>query len=145
MSTTIVQDILKKINYIEAEVEIQKQILFSIPGDQKKEIETIVEKIAKAKNQIIQLREEIKQISPAEYQKIIDIEKGLSQFKELAAQKTFKDVENMTPESPCRLKCQDGSEISYLLKAHEENGDITVLTIEGEVLNFRQDEIVSEE
>ncbi|EKD39250.1 MAG: hypothetical protein ACD_75C00464G0001, partial [uncultured bacterium] len=33
MTKPTVQDILKRINYIEADIDIQKQILFSIPSD----------------------------------------------------------------------------------------------------------------
>ena len=36
------EDLLKKINYIEADLEIQKQILFSIPSANKEEIEKTI-------------------------------------------------------------------------------------------------------
>ncbi len=143
MTQQKVQDLLKKINYIEAEVEIQKQILFSIPNDNKDEIKEVLEKIAEAKNHINQLRKEIKKISPREFQKITDIENGLAQFKEIAATKKFTSIENMTVESACWIKCKSGKEFSCLIKASAENGDITILTADGEVLEFTHDDIVS--
>ena len=143
MTQQKIQDLLKKINYIEAEVEIQKQILFSLPSDHKDEIKEVLEKIAEAKKQINQLREEIENISPGEFQKIINIENGLAQFREIAATKKFIAIENITVESACWIKCKDGKEYSCLIKASAENGDITVLTVDGEVLEFTHDEIVS--
>ena len=71
-----VHEILKKINYLEAEIEIQRQILFSLPGDDRKEMETVVAKIASAKNEIAGLRQELQRLSPEEHQRIISIEKG---------------------------------------------------------------------
>ncbi len=142
MTQQKVQDLLKKINYIEAEVEIQKQILFSIPNDHKDEIKTVIEKIADAKKHINKLREEIGKIAPGEFQKIINIENGLAQFKEIAATRKFTAIENMSVDSACWIKCKDGKEFSCLIKASTENGDITILTVDGEVLAFTRDEIV---
>ncbi len=143
MTHTTVQNLLKKINYIEAEVEIQKQILFSIPSEQEDEIKHVLVKIADAKEQITLLREEIKSISPREYQKIIDIEKGVAKFQEIAATKKFSAVENMTAGTDCTVKCVDERNISCLIKAYEENGDLTILSTKGEVITLKKDEIVS--
>ena len=143
MTQQKIQDLLKKINYIEADVEIQKQILFSIPSDHKDEIKEVLEKIAEAKKHINQLREEIENISPGEFQKIINIENGLAQFREITATKKFTAIENISVESSCWIKCKDGKEYSCLIKASAENGDITVLTVDGEVLEFTHDEIIS--
>lgn len=143
MTHTTVQNLLKKINYIEADVEVQKQILFSIPSDQEDEIKLVLAKIADAKKQITLLREEIKSISPEEYQKIIEIEKGVAKFQEIAATKKFTTVENMTAGIDCTVKCVDERNISCLIKAYEENGDLTILSTKGKVMTFKKNEIVS--
>ncbi len=60
MTNTNIQDLLKKINYIEADIEIQKQILFSIPSDQEPEMEKTITGIAAKKEEIEILRQQIK-------------------------------------------------------------------------------------
>lgn len=44
-----VQELLKRINYIEADMEIQRQILCSIPTADTKEMEKTIKTIAKKK------------------------------------------------------------------------------------------------
>lgn len=136
-----VQDLLKKINYIEAEVEIQKQILFSIPSDNKEEIQQVIEKIAQAKDEISELRSQIKSISPDEYQKIIKIEETAAAFKKLAAEKKFTTVENMSTTEHCSLKLQNGEEVPCLVKASDEDGNWTVITVDGDLCHFSRDDI----
>ncbi len=141
MSTASVQQLLKKINYIEAEVEIQKQILFSIPSDNKEEIEGIVTKIAKAKEEIDGLRAEINTLYPTEYQKMLKIEQAATEFKKLAMDKKFKSVENMTTDQSCSIRLVGGKEIPCLVKACDEDGNWTIITTEGDIQTFSNEEI----
>ena len=94
--TKTVQDLLKKINYIEAEVEIQKQILYSIPSTERDEIEKVLKTIAAAKEDIGILRSEIEQIDPEEFQKLARIEESVAAFKKISSEKEFSTIESMT-------------------------------------------------
>ena len=141
MATTFVQHLLRKINYIEAEVEIQKQILFSIPAEDTEEIERIVAKIAQAKEEIDSLRAQIKDVSPEEHRKILTIEKAVSQFKSLANTTTFTSVESMTNDQHCSIQLLAGDNVSCLVKARDEQGNWTIITTEGEIQKFTKDEI----
>ena len=136
-----VQHLLKKINYIEAEVEIQKQILFSIPADNTNDIEEVITKIANAKGQIDNLRKEIETISPQEYQKILKIEEASEAFKKIAAEKKFTTVESMSTGEKCSILLKDGKEIPCLIKATDEAGNWTVITLDGEIRHFNSDDI----
>ena len=144
MSTSSVQHLLKKINYIEAEVEIQKQILFSLPSDQTEEMEQVVAKIAQAKEEIDVLRAEIKAASPEEYQKILKIEQAAKEFQELATKKKFTSLENMTTDQSCSIELVEGREIQCLVKACDEQGDWTIITTEGDIQTFSKDNIKPE-
>ncbi len=136
-----VQNLLKKINYIEAEVEIQKQILFSIPSDNKKEIEEVIHKIAQAKDEIVNLRDEIEAISPEEYQNILKIEEASAAFKQIAAEKKFTTVESMSTEGNCSIQLKDGKELACLVKASDADGNWTVITLDGDICHFSHEEI----
>lgn len=142
MSTASVQHLLKKINYIEAEVEIQKQILFSIPSDNAKEMERIVTKISEAKEEIDGLRAQIKASSPKEYQRILKIEQAVTKFKELATDKKFEAVENMTTDQSCSIKLVGGREIPCLVKACDEEGNWTIITTEGDIRMITSEEVL---
>ena len=141
MTPITVQDILKKINYIEADLEIQKQILFGLGEDQKEDIEKTIELIAEKKGEIAQLREQIKAIDPEEYERIIILEKAVITFREMASQKTFTTIDSREPGKPCALTLNDGSVIECIVKASEENGDWTVITLGGEVLSYASEQV----
>jgi len=136
-----VQNLLKRINYIEAEVEIQKQILFSIPSDNKKDIEEVIQKIAHSKDEIVKLREKIEAISPEEYHKILKIEEASSAFKKIAAEKKFTAVESMSTEENCSILLKDGKELPCLIKATDAAGNWTVITLDGDICHFSHEEI----
>ena len=93
--------LLKKINYIEADVEIQKQILFSIPSDQQKEMEKTISLIAARKKEIELLRQELKKIDPVEYDLIVRFENTLTEFKKIAAENPFQSVVNRNVHEQC--------------------------------------------
>lgn len=137
-----VQDLLKKINYIEAEVEIQKQILVSIPSGQREDIEKVIRKIARAKEEIKQLRDEIQTVSPAEYENMLKIEKAADEFKKIAGETKFELIENMSTVKDCSITCKNGDELSCLVKGRDEDGNWTVITTTGELLRFKKEDVV---
>lgn len=130
---TSVQDILKKITYIEAEIEIQKQILFSIPGDQPEEIEKVLVTIKKAKEDIQQLRSRIAEISPQEHRKLLDIEKAVTLFREIAAKKKFAAVESMSSHPDCSVILKNGEKLPCLVRACDNDGNWTIITEDCEI------------
>jgi len=92
MASAATQDLLRKINFIEVDVEIQKQILFSIPSDQTDEMEKTIKFIAEKTKEINTLREEIKTLDPEEYQRIAVFEKAITTFRELASTTEFQSI-----------------------------------------------------
>ena len=131
-----VKALLQKINFVETDMEMQKQILFSIPTDNKSEIEKLIIKIADLKKQIADLRQEIKNIDENEYDKIIAIEKGTKKFQELSKNKKFVHVNTLNESGECFITLNDGTRMDCLVAAKEENGNFTILTIEGEAREF---------
>ncbi len=136
MTSPKTHDLLRKINYIEADVEIQKQVLFSIPSDQQDEMEKTIKIIAEKKEEIEKLRLEIKEIDPDEYQRIVVFEKAITQFKKLATEKQFENIESRNVNEECSLKLKQGANVECLLKANDANGDWTIITMDGEVQHF---------
>jgi hypothetical protein len=78
MTHSKTEALLKKINYIEADVEIQKQILFSIPSNQKTEMEKTITLIAARKEEIEVLRQELKELYQYEFYRIVVFEKAVN-------------------------------------------------------------------
>jgi biotin-(acetyl-CoA carboxylase) ligase len=128
--------LLKKINYIEADVEIQKQILFSIPSEQQTEMEKTISLIAAGKKEIELLREELKEIDPVEYARIIRFENTLTEFKKIAAANPFQSVVNRNVHEQCSLLLQDGDQVECLIKACDTKGNWTIITIDGEIKQY---------
>jgi len=138
-----IENILKRINYIETDMDIQKQILFSIPSANKEEMTTVMEKIAAAKQQIDELRQEIKKIDPEEFNRIITFENAVTGFKKIAAQKKFKEITTLNPEQECSISLTDQTRIECLVKAEDENGHWTVVTLDGKIEQFSKNEVKS--
>ena len=131
-----VKGLLQKINFIEADMELHKQILFSIPSDNKAEMEKVVDTIAKLRKQISDLRGQIKEIDEDEYNKIIAIEQAADQFREISRDKKFVQVNTLNEDRKCFVTFNDGTRLDCLVAAKEENGNWTVLTIEGETKEY---------
>jgi len=129
-----VQDILKKINYIEADLEIHKQILFSIPSADRGEMERVMQVIAEKKEMINSLRDQIRLADPIEFGRILKIEKAVSQFKKMASETKFNEIFTMNNNEPCTISMQSGKTIDCLVKAKDQAGDWTILTLDGEIL-----------
>lgn len=143
MATTT-HNLLHKISYIEADIEIQKQILFSLSDDNKQEIEKIIKNIAESKKEIQRLRDEIEKISPDEHQRILKIEKSVEKFKAIAAEKKFSTINNMASGDNCSLKLSDGKTVNCLVRAKDDHGNYTAITIDGELVNISAEEVASD-
>lgn len=142
-----VQDLLKKITYIEADIEIQKQILFSIPSDDRTEIEHVIKIIAARKDEINTLRLELQSVSPTEHQNIVTLENALAEFKEIASRRKFASIIVKDINEECFLSFKNKGKIPCLVKACDENGGWTIITMEGTIQQFSEvdvDEIQGE-
>ena len=138
------EEILKKINYIEADMEIQKQILHAIPSDDTDEIEKTLRTIADKKAQVGILRDEIKAIDPEAFEHITKFEKASEQFKKLAAENKFKQIVALGQSQECRVILKEGQQsIECLIKAEDEEGNWTIMTFDGEINHYSKDEISS--
>ncbi|EKD40137.1 MAG: hypothetical protein ACD_75C00161G0001, partial [uncultured bacterium] len=79
MTKPTTQDLLKRINYIEADIDIQKQILYSIPSEQTAEMEKTIALIAAKKQEIETLRQQIQESDPEEHARIVALEKTIAE------------------------------------------------------------------
>ena len=133
------KEILQKINLIETDMNLQKEILFSIPSNNKDEMHEVMTKIKKLKDQISDLRITLKEIDPEEHERITTYEKAVEKFKQIASTKKFSTVITLNDTGECNLSLKDGSEYECLVKAVDEDGIWTVLTMQGETLEFPGD------
>lgn len=131
-----VDNLLMKISYIETDMELHKQILVTIPSNQKADMEQVMQTIASQKQEIQDLRREIKRLDPTAYDRIIAIEKGTETFKTMAQDKRFDRVDTPDESGTCKITLIDGTDVDCLVAAREENGDWMVLTPEGEIKQF---------
>jgi hypothetical protein len=139
MSNT--QDLLKKINYIEADVEIHKQILFSLPADQAAEMEKIVRIIAGKRQEIEALRQQIRASDPEEFARILILEKAVADFKQLAATRQFSTITGRNINEPCLLTLNNEDAVECLLKACDADGNWTIITLEGQIRHYPQNAV----
>ena len=131
-----IKGLLQKINFIETDMELHKQILVSIPSDNKIEMQTIIAKMADQKQQIKRLRQQIKNADEDEYNRIIAIEKAARIFRQIAKDKKFVQVNTLNESGVCFVTLNDGTRLDCLVTAKEENGNWTVLTLEGETKEY---------
>jgi len=131
-----VRALLSKINYIETDMELQKQILRSIPSGQTEEMEKVVVKIADMKQQIIDLRLEIQKTDQEEYNRIVAMEQAAERFRALAKEKKFVQVRSTDDQGLCTLSLTDGSRLECLVAAQDESGNWTILTLDGEIKEY---------
>ena len=118
------------------DMELHKQILFSIPSDQKDEMEKVMHTIADKKQQVQDLRREIKGLDPSAHDQILAIEEGTQKFKALSRDKQFSRVDTPDDSGTCSITLNDGTCLDCLVAAKEENGNWMVLTREGRVRQF---------
>lgn len=131
-----VKTLLQQINFIQTDMEVQKQILFSIPSDQKGEMETVARQIADLKQQIEDLRRQIKETDEEEYNRIIALEQATEKFKVLARDKKFKTVHTLNETGECFVTLNDGTRLDCLVAAKDEAGNWTVLSMDGQTLEY---------
>ncbi len=136
MSASQIKGILQKINFIETDMDLHKQILVSIPSEKTGEIEEVIKKIAVQKQQIEDLRMEIKNTDEDEYNKIIAIERATEKFRQIAKDKKFVQVKTLNETGECFITFNDGTQLECLVAAQEENGNWTVLTLDGEIKEY---------
>lgn len=134
--STEVKGLLQKINFIETDMELHKQILHSIPSDDKTEVEKVLTTISDQKKQIKALREKIKDIDEDEYNKIIAIELAAEKFQQISKDKKFVQVKTLNEQGECFVTLNDGTRLDCLVTAEEENGNWTILTIDGETREY---------
>ena len=113
-------------------MELHKQILFSIPSGNKSEMKKVANTIAVQKRQICDLRDQIKEMDVDEYNKIIAIEQAAERFRQISKDKKFAQVNTLNEDHQCFITLNDGTRLDCLVAAKEENGNWTVLTIDGE-------------
>jgi len=111
------QDLLKKINYIEADIEIQIQILFSTPSEDTAEMEKTITIIAAKKAEIETLRQQIRELDPEEFDRILVFEKAINEFKALAKTRQFTSIIGKSINEICQLAMKEGEPIECLIKA----------------------------
>lgn len=139
-----VQELLKRINYIEADMEIQRQILCSIPSSDKEEIEKTIGVIAQKKSMVEELRQEIEEIDPSAFERILAFERATERFKQIAAEKKFIEVKTPAENEPCDLKLKkDNQTIECLVKAKDESGGYTIINYNGELHEFLNEEVLA--
>ncbi len=131
-----VKGLLQKINFIETDMDLHKQILVSIPSDNKAEIEKVIGTIADQKKEIENLRQEIKLIDENEYNRIIAIEQAAKNFKEISINKKYIQVNTLNETGECYITLNDGTRLDCLVAAKEENGNWTILTLDGETKEY---------
>ena len=144
MSNQKIQQILKKITYLETEVEIQKQILFSIPSANKGEIENTIRVIAARKGDIESLRQQINDLNPEEFARIVAFEEASARFMAIGAENKFTDLFHKQVGQECDLKLADGTIIDCLAKARDEKGGWTLMTADGEILQFTREQVLEQ-
>ncbi len=138
-----VQDILKKINYIEVDMDIQKQILFSIPSADTDEMEKTVKIIAEKKAMINDLREQIQAIDPEEFNRILVFERASEQFRQLTTEKKFVEITTLTEGEQCSIQPKEGKTIDCIVKAKDEAGNFTVITFDGEIIELSKEDVIA--
>ncbi|MFT5698923.1 MAG: hypothetical protein ACI8ZB_001779 [Desulforhopalus sp.] len=141
MPPVTTQDLLRKINFIEVDLDIQKQILFSIPSDQKDEMEKTITLIADKTREIEELRAEIKAIDPEEYQRIMVFEKAINTFRDLASKTEFESIVSREMGGECVLKLKDSENVECLIKACDANAHWTIITLDGEIRQYTKKQV----
>jgi L-fucose mutarotase/ribose pyranase (RbsD/FucU family) len=131
-----VKTLLQQINFIEIDMDMQKQILVSIPSDAKADIEATILKIAEMKKQVEELRNRIKEADEDEYNKMVAIERAADEFKRIAKTKKFTVVNTLNESGECYITLTDGTRLDCLVAAREENGNWTILTLDGETKEY---------
>ncbi len=138
-----VQNIIQKINFIETDIDLQKQILAAIPSDREDEMREVIEKIARLKEKTEHLLLEIKKLDPKEYEQIKKLEASTRRFQEIAGNRNFTRVITLDHNKECEITLNDGTLIPCLVAALDESGNWTVITIDGDTREYAGEEVKS--
>ena len=79
---------------------------------------------------------QIKEIDEDEYNNIIAIEQAAKAFRQIAKTKKFILVNTLNETGECYITLTDGSRLDCLVAAKEENGNWTIMTIDGETKEY---------
>ncbi len=137
-----VEQVLQKISFIEQDIELHKSILVSIPKDQEGEMEKVIGKIKQMKDRVQELKGSIAEIDPEVHAHILQLEEGTRKFQEVIKSRELRQVITLDQAGECRVDLVDGRQFECLVKAMDEKGNWTALTLDGEVLEFGVEEIM---
>jgi hypothetical protein len=137
MPTAKTSELLQKISFIEADIEIHRQILVAIASDQVAEMEKTIAAIADKKSAIATLREDIRRNDPDTHEKIVAFERVSAEFRRRAATGAFVEViSGHLGGDDALLPLADGSSCPCLVKARDAQGNWTIITPDGELKEF---------
>ncbi len=129
------EDLLRKISYIEADLDIQRQILLAIPAGQTEEMEKTIATIAARKGEIQALRDQIRTLDPDAHARIVAFELASAQFRQLVSSGGYTQVVcGFDGGEAGRHTLSNGSSIPCLLKAFDGSGNWVVITTDGQIL-----------
>lgn len=131
-----VQQILQKISFLEKDMELHKNILATMQESRTAEIEEVIGNIVELKERIAGLKESIKEVDPEMYSQITKMEQASAKFRKLAEEKPFQNVVTLDHAGECLLSLKGGEQLECLVKAQDADGNWTVLTIDGETLEY---------
>lgn len=137
-----VEQVLQKINFIERDIELHKNILVSLPENKEAEMEEVIRKIVQMKERVDELKRSIAEIDPEVHGQIMKLEEGTKKFQELAASRNFQQVITLDQAGECRIDLVDGRQVECLVKALDDRGGWTGLTHDGEVVEFSVEEVM---
>lgn len=140
-----VATVLQKINFIEQDIELQKNILAAIPTGQDDEVEQVIRKITQLKEKVAELKDSIQELDPVEHARILKLETATERFRELAQGKTFTQVITLDQHRQCEMQLKDGTKVECLVMARDEKGGWTVLTIAGDTCEYVAHEVLQAE
>lgn len=140
MSITVEQ-ILQKISFLEKDMELHKTILASIPEGKEEEMEEVIGTIVELKKKIEVEKESIQDVDPEMYEQIQKMELASAKFREIAAKKEFQTVLTLDHSRECYIDIKGGERVECLVKAQDKDGDWTVLTIDGEIMELPDDRV----
>jgi len=137
MSPESTAELLRRISFIEADIEIHRQILVAIPSGQVAEMEKTITTIAEKKAAIAALREEIRCTDPDTHEKIVALEQVSAELRRRAATGVFVEViSGHQGGDDALLTLADGSSYPCLVKARDAQGNWTVITPDGQLKQF---------
>ena len=138
-----VEQLLQTITFVERDIELHKNILASVPASQPQELEKVIAEIARLKQRAEELKQEVAACDPQVHAQITCLQQATKAFQEIAARKNFDQVITLDHHRECYIDLADGTRVECLVKACDEAGDWTVITLEGETREYSQAVVAS--